>query len=119
MDEVIATKNLKKKKIECDIYQLSKTFKQDERKFVNLLCRYQVLVDCIFGTGLNRQINGNLKKIIEKNVVVPSFVFLIKIFVAVFEVSKLKPHSLGTLSFKVIIDLIFKSSAASVWKKKI
>ena len=66
MDGVIAAQYLKKKKKECDIYQLSKTFKQDERKFVNLLCRYQVLVDCIFGTGLNRQINGNLKKIIEK-----------------------------------------------------
>ena len=66
MDGVIAAQYLKEKKIDCEVFKVSKTARQNEEAIVRLFNRYQVLVDCIFGTGLNKEVNGNLKKIIQK-----------------------------------------------------
>mgnify|MGYP001490239476 CR=1 FL=1 len=66
MDGIIAAQYLKNKKIDCDVFKVSKNSMQNEQIIVRLFDRYQVLVDCIFGTGLNKEVNGNLKKVIEK-----------------------------------------------------
>ena len=66
MDGIIAARYLKDKKIDCDIFDVSKVSFYKEKFAMNLFEKYQVLVDCIFGTGLNKKINGNLKNIIEK-----------------------------------------------------
>ena len=66
MDGIIAASFLKDKKIDCDIFDISKVTFYEEKFTLNLLEKYQVLVDCVFGTGLNKRVNGGLKKIIEK-----------------------------------------------------
>ena len=65
-DGIEASKILSKKKIKSTVYEITKE-KRDEKleKFRYLLNKSNLLVDCIFGTGLNRNVSGVKKKIIE------------------------------------------------------
>ena len=54
----------------------------------------------------------------EKTVEVPSLFFFMNTFEIISDVLKLKPHSLGTLSSRVISDLTLRSLAFATEKKK-
>ncbi|MBS91675.1 MAG: hypothetical protein CMM95_01295 [Rickettsiales bacterium] len=65
-DGILASKFLNKKKIKNYTYEIKKEKKDEKQKKLKLLIeKSDLLVDCIFGTGLNRKISGIEKKIID------------------------------------------------------
>ena len=66
-DGIEASKILTKKKIKNIVYEITKE-KNDKKlnKFLNLLNKSNLIIDCIFGTGLNREVSGIEKQIIDK-----------------------------------------------------
>ena len=62
-DGKIAANYLIKKKITNEVYDIGKFGKI--KNFSSLTKNYDILVDCVFGTGLNREITGIYKHIID------------------------------------------------------
>ena len=52
-------------KYDVSIFKIDRNHKIDFKKLKNLINNTEIIFDCIFGTGLNKKINGNSKKIIE------------------------------------------------------
>ena len=65
-DGIYSNALLKKKKINTKVYEISKEYNIfSEKKLNELLEESDVVVDCIFGLGLNRKIQNKFKKIIQ------------------------------------------------------
>ena len=64
MDGKLTYKKLSDK-YDVNIFTIDKNHKTDFNKLKNLINNTEIIFDCIFGTGLNKQIHGNNKKIIE------------------------------------------------------
>ena len=63
IDGKIASKFLKRKKLDCQIYEVSKN--KSNKCLLSLIKDFDVVVDCIFGSGLNRELRKIHKKIVE------------------------------------------------------
>ena len=59
------TYNKISEKYDADIFTVDRNNKINFKKFKNLIKNTEIIFDCIFGTGLNKKISGNNKKIIE------------------------------------------------------
>ena len=64
MDGKLTYKKLSDK-YDVNIFIIDRNHKIDFNKLKNLINNTEIIFDCIFGTGLNKQIHGNNKKIIE------------------------------------------------------
>ena len=64
MDGKLTYKKLSDK-YDVNIFTIDRNQKIDFNKLKNLINNTEIIFDCIFGTGLNKQIHGNNKKIIE------------------------------------------------------
>ena len=54
---------MKRKKLDCQIYEVSKN--KSNKCLLSLIKDFDVVVDCIFGSGLNRELRKIHKKIVE------------------------------------------------------
>ena len=63
IDGKIASKFLKRKKLDCQIYEVSKN--KSNKCLLSLIKDFDIVVDCIFGSGLNRELRKIHKKIVE------------------------------------------------------
>ena len=64
MDGKLTYKKLSDK-YDVNIFTIDRNHKIDFNKLKNLIKNTEIIFDCIFGTGLNKKIHGNNKKIIE------------------------------------------------------
>ena len=64
MDGKLAYNKLSEK-YDVSIFTIDRNHKINFNKFKNLIKNTEIIFDCIFGTGLNKKIHGNNKKIIE------------------------------------------------------
>ena len=65
-DGIIASEFLKKNKIKSSIFLIANEIKKKwDFKLKNLFKTHDIIVDCIFGIGLNKEVRKNYKKIIK------------------------------------------------------
>ena len=64
MDGKLTYKKLSEK-YDVSIFTIDRNHKINFNKLKNLIKNTEIIFDCIFGTGLNKKIHGNNKKIIE------------------------------------------------------
>ena len=64
MDGKLAYNKLSEK-YDVSIFTIDRNHKINFNKLKNLINNTEIIFDCIFGTGLNKKIHGNNKKIIE------------------------------------------------------
>ena len=64
MDGKLTYKKLSEK-YDVSIFTIDRNQKINFNKLKNLIKNTEIIFDCIFGTGLNKKIHGNNKKIIE------------------------------------------------------